>query len=1522
MPNVEALNPHGDVSAEPDHKALEPTSAVDPQLQRRPPLIRNPAPTVPELPGFGDLNLVEQPIVSPPPPAVNLPRTSLNACPQLVLVEGGGHPWLTFNANRLFLTGPDHRVPLSDSAVPITAFRSVAERAINDMIQRRTLPLWVRPTSDQERKELETKTPRMTDSDWEDTIAKRRMIQVHVHGKSYFCSENGYILDCANRCVVPPHIRGAIRAAAQSAFAELQTSEAVSSHDSDSTMNPSINPGPEEESDQAPSEVPDQEEQAPQPPGPDGDVDRCTICLNDLIGHYPVIRALPCGHRFHGACIDIAQPPLDRCPICRAELAAPQENINDLMHRAVLMAQIARLHPDGNMGPDDAPIVPFPPGERAALQPVRVNFWVSEATRAAARHIGVILIAGDRTHPHPMHFAARSCLLSRLLLDYGPLYTVGLNPEHIGGRDILPNTHGRINQDFHGYYGGRTCMHSVLDFCDCADGRKYVHFTKPEYPIDVTARLALAHGMTSFIVVDNRVQSARQELGSPDKSEEELEADDHPQHTEGLLYVTGTGSVVVRDLSSNEQFTYPFPAYQATGWYTDQIGNRFKATLVRQMKDLAAYLFEFDERPYVEVPPHFPDMTAVAMDRTYVGPLRMAFSPDNPPSGVHIRGNPAEVLVYCVKDYLVADRDDPLGVFIPKSVLSNAMAQIAYMPRGPQVTAAVRSLISRELRPFGLSTVEALKSVTTMVPLALSGNLLNEVGAWQQSVEPLLPAMDRARAMLNYVPRSLTSFLTTPTFERSYAQLRVSAGNVGNYISRYPYQIAVLGSLLILAVASLMLSWLGPGEQLPPTRTISSAAWHWWNGAQDTIVSLGSQAYAMTYPECSAYWLRRLGFEPPCRYHLNGEMVVLQTLRNAWYYRAALHTGAIWVFFGKIFFEETIKRKSLRDIPYAGYYVLVAVETLEKFSSFGFTAVIAAPVVAGLHWYLRGLPFWKAVCIHMMWNMTVAVFELPSFSATIGPSALSLIAVYTAGYVSYYWPMPSDGPVVLGPRYEVQQAVGPIDAGAQITFATTIKPHDPTRPAMAQMGPIVPGALPTVPATTSVNLYSALRDRHLLPKQRVVYSPGQLNRSVLYALTMLPMPTSYKQHDDATTFWPQKFAAWFGKHDANQKRFLERALEHLQVVPYRTGFSKHHRCFTKREKLLKITPVPRLVLTVTAEFAVTAGPFLWSVAKWIKEHWHLHPVFYCPGATVEAISAWFQWHVDHGYIFLEEDMSRCDSSYHAKVLKATALIYRRFYIKPKVDKAIRAQYPKCVLHGNDGTWACVDGTLCTGSHETTIGNTKNIVLNKLAAWIPEGLSPVQAHYNEHELSESHNHPLGIMQAGDDGLNAIHPAFDVDPDRLIEFGYRAKSKWTTPEKATFLSGRFYRVGSQYVWGPKAGRQIAKIGIDIEFDPHPIQKLRGVAMGMRNLANHIPLLGVLVRRILELTQGVQAKAVFEDWKPMAARSYDATSETYEHFAHVYDTNYAEIADCERYLSEVGVYEFLYHPLLEKVIAIDAE
>jgi len=84
-------------------------------------------------------------------------------------------------------------------------------------------------------------------------------------------------------------------------------------------------------------------------------------------------------------------------------------------------------------------------------------------------------------------------------------------------------------------------------------------------------------------------------------------------------------------------------------------------------------------------------------------------------------------------------------------------------------------------------------------------------------------------------------------------------------------------------------------------------------------------------------------------------------------------------------------------------------------------------------------------------------------------------------------------------------------------------------------------------------------------------------------------------------------------------------------------------------------------------------------------------------------------------------------------------------------------------------------------------------------------------------------------------------------------YRAT--WTTAE---FCSNRLYELKDGYVFGPKPGKVLAKYGYIINPPVNVSREsmMRGVALGLQQLCNHIPPIKLVIDRTLELTKGHEA------------------------------------------------------------------
>lgn len=1389
----------------------------------------------------------------------------------------------------------------------------------------------------------------------------------HYAKKSYMLSKQGVVLDAKTKHTVPAKEAGEVKMAWD---LEVAAQAAI----------------------QIPQEAAQAIEHAARPPSPreprvrspDPQVveqlvaDICPICREPM-EHQQALARNPCSHQFHLRCQEQAmQAGMRRCPMCRAELPGAGIPHDPWMPEPIADWPIDEIPPadpepmDVRMGVPEVPAAVVPPaapvqvvaapqqgepdlpGQAGPLPPpppvnpaviaprvIRLSYWVSPNTVVRARHSGLYLQPGDRSRPHPMMAVAKLVMLKNIhdiLGDTG--YYVGGKVSAIVERGF--NFHCNLaysrpcdQAEFNQYRNvSCMCMRDCVHTRAPGD-RPRVPFTvmRPEVTLATLHRLAENCGADHFYVADLNIESARGLICPPDHPEADMRAINRHQEVEGHYMVNAAGAVTVQINADRHAFSYPYPSYQSAK--TVQIPGTEQWYAVRNVLEHDRHvLYKFTQvvRPDEPEEPR-PDLATCLRNVDYIGPVAW-----NPDGDFKAPSNEVKQLdircAYSFKNDLIFGKEDANGIFLPKNVLASAATDLAYLERNVQTMHATKTRIKTALEPYHLSAVDKHNAVLLGVPLALSLSVQDEVSMWDTHVAPVRHALDTIKARVNFQMPSLSQLLTGPLSSDLSIGTSRRVAKAGEFIRLNPYLTAVIVVCSLLILGTGLASVMGPGEKAPPS-TLEQIVEHgnWlFKEVSTKAVHYGTQAYAQTFPECKSWWARKMGQEPMCRMTINDEVQLIETFRYAFYMRMVGRMYNLWFYFGLILVEELIKRFALDGKPY-GLIALCALEFTSKMM-LNVGNFIPALIVVGLHIYLASLQYWKASFLHVVWNTTVFTMMIdPVFFASVDIRPV----IYMYSLFQAAMPLMGVGAcgAVFGPAYvAVPKAHTAIDANAFIHPAS--KWTGPKRQAFSQMGPLVPGCLPNVPASCSDNLYRAVRTRHLLPKEPLAFDNAETRRRLREALNVLPVPEGRTLNQRETAkFYRYRWVEWLEHYTPNQRSALEFGKRCVQMSGFRNAWAKCHRVFTKVEKLLKNGKdfAPRLVLTVTPQFSAVVGPYLYSLSKWFKVKLNRFSIImYAPGQSVEAISSWTQMMRDMGMVLFKIDQSKCDSSYRRVILATTAEYYLRAFCPRRVYRAIVAAYKRCKIYGNDGLRAAVDGTLVTGSNETTIGNTGKLICVYIATAFAYMTPAEKAEFKE-QLSRPYRRgdkrPLfGIIQAGDDAIMAVSPELmerGYHPNDARDYGFRPNASTGPLHTLEFLSGCFYPVDGTLKWGPKGGRQIPKMGADIDFEKQSIEKLRGVVLSMIRQANHVPVFGAYVRRLEELTRGHKAtplKRNDDEWNPKSAEMSTPSSDTYTFAAMRYGLTEIDLAACEHRISTMGLYDLLNDPVINRMIEVDTQ
>jgi len=176
----------------------------------------------------------------------------------------------------------------------------------------------------------------------------------------------------------------------------------------------------------------------------------------------------------------------------------------------------------------------------------------------------------------------------------------------------------------------------------------------------------------------------------------------------------------------------------------------------------------------------------------------------------------------------------------------------------------------------------------------------------------------------------------------------------------------------------------------------------------------------------------------------------------------------------------------------------------------------------------------------------------------------------------------------------------------------------------------------------------------------------------------------------------------------------------------------------------------------------------------------------------------------------------------------------------------------------------------------------------------------------------------LMVRGDDNLGFVRPGLD---DNLVadaeKLGFKLKLKRPGhPCRARFCSNAFYPVpDGRYMPAPTIGKCLPKLAYSIATVRRGYERahLRGVALGLLALTNHVPLLGQYVKKLLEITAGAKGRELREavrvsEHKYLVGGSFSPCVFAEQYVAQMYGVDQSlvsQMSDVISRMSEPGFY-----------------
>jgi hypothetical protein len=488
------------------------------------------------------------------------------------------------------------------------------------------------------------------------------------------------------------------------------------------------------------------------------------------------------------------------------------------------------------------------------------------------------------------------------------------------------------------------------------------------------------------------------------------------------------------------------------------------------------------------------------------------------------------------------------------------------------------------------------------------------------------------------------------------------------------------------------------------------------------------------------------------------------------------------------------------------------------------------------------------------------------------------------------------------------RGLNPIAFGA--SFATPVEACKP-KPSIVPVGPTIAADLiPKVARSCVHNEELAVVNRGLMACPIPDDDAWPL---AFAALAKCPMVRGLL----GTSNPPPNFEEWVQRFPAARQLVLRAARLRLAMrgmVPTRVKL----KAFVKREIILSREGEsydPRLIQATDDEYLVSFGPHCLVYQKQLTASlgWGLDPGFYPIysgqrtaeelGQLVHDVLVSFPNHV-----VFTSDLRRYDAHCGMPAQAACVGFYGASGMSAEGIRLAGLQVGSKDGRTHHGVTYSVVGTTSSGVPDTSI---KGTLLN--AAQMARRL---EMHMGSSDVVVS-------LFASDDNFTICSDriARALEADFVTSYGLTcSKSRVVTDGTGDFCSGYFWPVAGSLVFGPKPGRQMAKLFLKVGPVRNRTVAAREIALGMRETSLCVPLLCEMVERVLELSCHVSARPIRDENKIRArsGKRYDLSTESF--FCRLYAATNDTMEECRMLIRHAQLGDHLDHPLFRRMVAVD--